>query len=99
MHNFILIYFHRTILSNSILTNSILILYPSHSLVTACDAGFFGEDCKERCSCSNGATCDHRTGTCVCAAGWRGRNCDKGTNSNRVATHMENREKSGGKYL
>ncbi|KAA0187105.1 hypothetical protein HAZT_HAZT010790 [Hyalella azteca] len=26
--------------------------------------------------CGNG-TCDHRTGACVCASGWRGPRCDR----------------------
>ena len=29
----------------------------------------------EKCSCANGARCNHITGDCTCKAGWYGDNC------------------------
>ena len=28
-----------------------------------CPKGKYGKDCQEKCTCRNGAACDHRTGT------------------------------------
>lgn len=46
--------------------------------VSGCAQGWFGEDCTQRCNCSNGALCDPVTGNCTCGLGWTGDNCDAG---------------------
>lgn len=42
----------------------------------ACNAGNWGVECAQECRCGNGEPCDHVTGECVCASGWRGERCD-----------------------
>ena len=37
-----------------------------------CPYGSYGQDCRERCKCQNGGSCDHVSGACSCPAGWRG---------------------------
>ncbi|VDO49458.1 unnamed protein product [Onchocerca flexuosa] len=34
-----------------------------------CPEGLFGMNCESKCNCKNGASCDHRFGTCNCTAG------------------------------
>lgn len=36
-----------------------------------CAPGFFGESCREVCSCQNGADCHSVSGKCVCAPGFQ----------------------------
>lgn len=43
-----------------------------------CPAGFYGADCRQRCLCQNGATCNQTSGTCTCASGWTGTACERG---------------------
>lgn len=45
--------------------------------LAVCADGFYGEGCRQRCTCANNATCDGETGTCRCTAGWTGTNCDQ----------------------
>ncbi|XP_052801421.1 protein draper-like isoform X2 [Mya arenaria] len=40
-----------------------------------CDAGTYGEDCQQNCTCNGNQTCDHVTGNCTCIAGLTGPNC------------------------
>lgn len=35
------------------------------------------QDCKDRCRCQNGGTCDHVSGACRCPPGWTGPLCEK----------------------
>jgi hypothetical protein len=43
-------------------------------LITVCDQGTFGEECKSRCHCLNGVGCNNVNGQCP-----RG-DCDAGNN-------------------
>lgn len=40
--------------------------------------GFFGQDCNSICTCQNGGTCDHVTGSCICPPGVKGTQCEDG---------------------
>jgi len=44
----------------------------------ACERGWYGPGCIHRCDCHNGATCDARTGVCLCGMGVTGKLCDQG---------------------
>jgi hypothetical protein len=44
----------------------------------ACERGWYGPGCIHRCDCHNGATCDGRTGACLCGMGITGKLCDQG---------------------
>lgn len=44
---------------------------------SACPAGSYGAGCSNKCDCANSAECDHKTGDCLCPAGWTGRRCDQ----------------------
>lgn len=48
----------------------------------ACESGFYGKDCRHRCSvnCSVAHYCDRFTGQCIggCKPGWTGFMCDQG---------------------
>lgn len=53
-----------------------------------CPAGFYGADCRQRCLCQNGATCDKTSGKCTCASGWTGTACELGkTQSLHMCDH------------
>jgi len=45
-----------------------------------CENGYYGEGCKQKCSCKKGMTCDYITGVCYnnCPEGWMGEKCDQG---------------------
>lgn len=46
--------------------------------ISACNKGFYGEDCNETCGHCHGTNqCHHVNGTCSsgCAAGYQGDNC------------------------
>jgi len=45
-----------------------------------CDDGYFGENCTEKCHCSDGDICSKENGLCPsnCAAGWNGTSCQDG---------------------
>ena len=47
-------------------------------LFSACDDGWYGENCQNQCDCQNGA-CDKKTGECHCDLGWEGPRCAVGT--------------------
>ena len=42
-----------------------------------CPAHLYGAGCSEQCACQHNASCDHVSGACQCAEGWRGRYCEK----------------------
>lgn len=44
----------------------------------ACPEGSWGINCKNKCTCENGATCDTVTGECLCRDGWYGPHCREG---------------------
>lgn len=50
-------------------------------LASGCPPGWFGEDCVQRCNCSNGGVCDSASGNCTCGLGWTGEHCDRGDNT------------------
>ena len=50
-------------------------------LMTECDKGNFGEDCKSGCHCFNGVGCNNVNGQCPnghCDAGWKPGTCSQG---------------------
>ena len=50
-------------------------------LITECDQGTFGEECKSRCYCLNGEGCNNVNGECPsghCDAGWKTNTCSEG---------------------
>lgn len=51
--------------------------FPFLSLLE-CEEGYYGEDCAQVCSCTNGGRCDRVTGGCVCLPGWTGELCQSG---------------------
>ncbi len=55
-----------------------LYLIANCSFFLACERGWYGPGCIHRCDCHNGATCDARTGICLCGMGVTGRLCDQG---------------------
>lgn len=52
------------------------IWFSGHHCDRPCDDGTYGKDCKEKCHCLNGGTCDPQTGVCTCGAGWIGDKCE-----------------------
>lgn len=49
--------------------------------MSACDSGWYGENCSERCGeCFGSKDCQHVYGTCMygCKSGYQGLNCKKG---------------------
>jgi hypothetical protein len=50
-------------------------------LITECDQGTFGKECKSRCHCLNGVGCNNVNGQCPrghCDAGWKTNTCSEG---------------------
>lgn len=47
-------------------------------LPAGCEAGSFGEGCRQHCDCEAGAPCDPVTGQCLCPPGRTGATCDRG---------------------
>ncbi|XP_070564232.1 tyrosine-protein kinase receptor Tie-1-like isoform X4 [Ptychodera flava] len=56
--------------------------WEGHQCNEACDVGQYGPDCKLRCDCHNGGTCDRYRG-CVCTDGWTGPTCQS-----QVSCHL-----------
>lgn len=50
-------------------------LHQLSSHCTACDEGFYGDQCASRCQCRNASECDFMTGSCTCQAGFTGSTC------------------------
>lgn len=48
-----------------------------YSVLLACQAGSYGENCQLTCACS-GAPCDPITGQCICPDGKTGDSCQEG---------------------
>lgn len=49
----------------------------------ACPEGKYGTLCNKDCpECHNGGLCHDITGTCICAPGFNGSNCEKGMQGN-----------------
>ncbi|KAG8147026.1 hypothetical protein E2320_014079 [Naja naja] len=48
-----------------------------------CAEGLWGEQCRQMCSCKNGASCSPKDGICECAPGFRGPNCQRPCQSGR----------------
>jgi hypothetical protein len=42
-----------------------------------CPSHKYGAHCLHDCTCQNEAKCDSKEGTCECAEGWSGVNCNK----------------------
>ncbi|XP_072249836.1 N-acetylglucosamine-1-phosphodiester alpha-N-acetylglucosaminidase isoform X1 [Leuresthes tenuis] len=42
-----------------------------------CLRGFYGDSCKQRCSCVNGGSCDPVHGHCTCPPGFHGETCQQ----------------------
>ena len=55
--------------------------------VSACQRGWYGDGCSERCSekCKDNVTCRNTDGSCPngCIAGYSGVKCDSGINTHR----------------
>ncbi|XP_071848509.1 uncharacterized protein [Apostichopus japonicus] len=67
-------------------------------IVRACPAYRWGPDhCDGICdNCYNGGICDENSGKCICAPGFKGRNCEEGCGGNRFGDTCEKRcSKSG----
>ena len=46
------------------------------TFIAECPAGYYGEDCQQKCSCGDlGNTCNHVNGSCQCNDCWEGANC------------------------
>ncbi|CAH1790594.1 unnamed protein product [Owenia fusiformis] len=48
-----------------------------------CPQGLYGPECRETCSCYNGATCDPEYGKCSCPDGYIGDRCEEECTPNR----------------
>ena len=66
-------------------TDSILLhvmIYLSYCVLTWCDFGYYGFECRDQCSsfCNTSRDCDHVTGFCIdgCKSGRRGNDCLEG---------------------
>lgn len=59
-------------------------------MITACPNGYFGLDCREKCStyCSGNGSCSHITGVCDngCKDGWSGPKCGTRMNAGMSTT-------------
>uniref|UniRef100_A0A8I3WEL1 Angiopoietin-1 receptor n=1 Tax=Callithrix jacchus TaxID=9483 RepID=A0A8I3WEL1_CALJA len=66
----------------------------------ACPPGFYGPDCKLRCSCSNGEMCDRFRG-CLCSPGRQGVQCEREgipRMTPRIVDLPDNTEVNSGKF-
>ena len=52
--------------------------YQGSSCLEACPTGYYGNNCKSKCLCSNGSLCNNVDGSCDCAPGWTGPQCKQG---------------------
>jgi len=44
--------------------------------IAACQRGYYGVGCQQRCQCISDVPCDAETGVCVCPAGRTGPRCE-----------------------
>ncbi|KAG1679191.1 Protein draper [Nymphon striatum] len=49
--------------------------WQGRTCATPCPLQFYGEGCKERCTCHHGSACDPVTGKCTCSPGYYGEQC------------------------
>ena len=49
---------------------------------SACDQGFYGDNCQETCQCSvlHSSYCQTTDGACTCKTGWTGSTCTEDVN-------------------
>ncbi|XP_070547283.1 multiple epidermal growth factor-like domains protein 10 [Ptychodera flava] len=59
--------------------------YPLDGTCVECAAGWYGNECRQKCNCFNGAKCDGVTGQCSCPTYWDGPQCT----SCQVVPHMD----------
>lgn len=57
-------------------------------LFSVCSPGTYGPECRLKCHCQNGASCNRFHG-CKCPAGWHGLNCEKSGTSHCVNMHVQ----------
>ncbi|XP_062566844.1 multiple epidermal growth factor-like domains protein 10 [Saccostrea cucullata] len=64
---------------NGVCPNGCAAGYMGESCTRECDSGWYGLNCKQKCSayCNDTGVCDHVTGSCKdgCKSGWQGVNC------------------------
>jgi len=60
--------------------------------VSACEHGFYGVGCQQRCRCDNDASCDAETGACACPAGRTGPHCQQRMYHNAVTRNLHRGE-------
>ena len=46
-------------------------------LLLVCPDGYYGYECKAKCSCENGANCSKSDGSCDCPPGYIGASCSQ----------------------
>ena len=54
----------------------ILLSFQGEVCAVPCPSGRYGQDCRQRCKCFNGASCDPTNGTCLCPQGFKGDRCE-----------------------
>ncbi|XP_071942565.1 uncharacterized protein [Antedon mediterranea] len=54
-----------------------------------CLKGTYGYKCAQKCTCQNGAQCNPETGTCLCDAGYQGKDCEEMCRSSRGGINCE----------
>ena len=59
----------------TIITATYFTVYPCLFAHVACDEGFYGDECENRCQCRNASECHFVTGSCTCQAGFAGLTC------------------------
>lgn len=64
--------------SSFIDSNEVKYLTFSKHFTLACPTGFYGEGCKQKCTCVHMEPCHPVTGTCQCDPGFFGAHCSKG---------------------
>lgn len=76
-------------------------IYPFKCVLTGCDFGYYGFECRDQCSsfCKTSRDCDHVTGFCKngCKSGWQGNDCLEGNYA--FSTFKSNRGRALLTYL